>query len=428
VSKRQISDTVVTNIVQQATGILTFLILPNLLNVEDYGEVVYVGVLLSFLPFADLGFSFVYNKEMPVIYQKNNPSEIQMWNDSIFTFRFYSSILFSGIISLILFIKYHDVMAAICLFLACPLNVMFLFYASKCTAQADFAAYKKVLNFNSVVKLLVIPFVLLLSLRGWFVGQFSSSILSFVQVSRKQLPDKLRLSVILIKQHFIEAILLGLSGTLWYQLLGSGRFFASFMYPDTVLAQYGLLNSGYQIIASLTISAFVPQTVKIYKLLALNEEEAIEYVFNVITYALPIVFFLAVIVLEASPFVIKHLFPQYRIDPVILTGLMLSIVAYPIFLPLGSVLIGGKKTIPFLFIIVGAFSLNFMMVLYFNHFYSYRAPAIAQFVAAITYSVLNIILIFFLFNRSVKNKVLKVVKTYGSLSAMLIIYAGFKLY
>jgi len=53
-------------------------------------------------------------------------------------------------------------------------------------------------------------------------------------------------------------------------------------------------------VGALIIAAFIPQTVKVYKKIEVSLEEAIEYTFETISYAIPIVFALAIISREGD--------------------------------------------------------------------------------------------------------------------------------
>ena len=99
-------ESIITNLIQQAAAIIIFLVVPNFLTVENYGQVVFVGVLLSFTTFSDLGLSLVYGRIMPAIYKTENLEGAKIWNQTTFSFKFYTGMIFGFIIGLIYFNKY----------------------------------------------------------------------------------------------------------------------------------------------------------------------------------------------------------------------------------------------------------------------------------------------------------------------------------
>ena len=409
-------DTIVTNIVQQSTSIFIFLVVPNKLSVEDYGQVVFVGTLLSFMTFADLGLSFVYGRKMPAIFASGNDQEAQVWNETVFSFRLYTALLFGMVISAIYFFRYHAILNSMLLFFISPLTVVTSFYISQKTALADFTTFRRVNSLQSIARLVTIPGVMFFGLLGWFFTQVLAVIITIFIMPRKSwLPDAFKINPAILREYLFEGVLLGSAATLWVQLLASGRVFASFMYPDAVVAQYGLMNTGYQIVGALIISAFLPQTVKVYKMVEVNLEEAIEYTFKTILVAIPIVFALTVISREATPYVLKYFFPKYHVDPIILNGLILSLSFYPLLITLGSLLVAQKKTAHYLLLISFAILLNWLFILLAEPHYGNGAAAVAQFATLAVYSTLLLALIYYHFWSSIKKRLSKLLKIYGSL-------------
>lgn len=420
---QQNKDTIVTNIVQQSTSILVFLAVPNLLPVEGYGQITFVATLLSFTTFADLGLSFVYGRKMPAIYASGNDQEVQVWNETIFTFRMYTALLFGIVLGVIYFCKYQALFNSILLFFIPPLTVTTSFYIAQNTALSNFSIYRKINSFQAVVRLVTIPGVMFLGLMGWFLAQVVASLLTVVKIFRNVgLPGKFKIDRMLLKEHLVEAVLLGAITTLWIQLLTSGKVFASFLYSDAVIAQYGLMNTGYQIVAALIIAAFIPQTVKVYRLIEVSTQEALEYVFRTILRTIPIVFGLTVISREATPYVLAYFFPRYFVDPIILDALIFSLPVYPIVVALGAILIGQKKSIQYLLLIAFALLSDWLFLGLANPYYGYRAAAVAQLGALFVYSTLLLILVFYLFKESIEKKAIKLLKIYGSTAGLYVSY------
>lgn len=420
---QQNKDTVITNIVQQSTSILIFLAVPNLLSIESYGQITFVATLLSFMTFADFGLSFVYSRKMPAIYASGNSQEAQRWNETAFTFRMCMALLFGIVIGAIYFFKYQALLNSILLLSIPPLTVIASFYIAQNTAFSNFATYRKINSFQAIARLVMIPGVIFLGLLGWFLGQLVACLLTVIRIPRNAVwPGKLKIDLLLLKEHLVEALLLGALTTLWIQLLASGRMFASFLYPDAVIAQYGLMNTGYQIVASLIISAFIPQTVKVYRMIEASTQEALEYVFKTILRAIPIVFGLTVISREATPYVLAYFFPKYHVDPLILDALIFSLPVYPIIVTLGAVLIANSKSIPYLLLILFSLIMEWVILVILEPYYGYRAAAIAQLGALFLYSALLLALISYLYKEDMEKKAIKSIKICGSLAGLFALY------
>lgn len=422
-SWRNNKDTIVTNLVQQSCAVLIFLTVPNLLHVEGYAQVVFVTTLLAFMSFADFGLSFVYSRKMPAIYATGDALEAQRWNETVFTFRVATALLFGAVIGLIYYLKYQGLLNALLLGLLPALSVFASFYIAQHTALSSFATYKTINSFQAVSRLVTIPGVMLLGLAGWFASQLLATLLTIKKIVKLGgLPQKLSFDSSLLKEHFVEGVLLGMVTTLWAQLLASGKVFASFMYADAEIAQYGLMNTGYQIVAALIIAAFIPQTVKVYRMIETSTEDAITYTFRTIILALPVVFLTAVISREVSPFVFLTFFPEYKIDQNILDSLIFSLAFYPIIVTLGAILIAKKKSIPYMLLIALSLAANWVMILTLEPYFGFRAAAVAQFCTLLLYSTLLIMLVLFLFKCEIKNKGAQLVKIFGSLTGLFFLY------
>lgn len=416
-------DTIVTNLVQQSSSILIFLTVPNFLEVEGYAQVVFISTLLAFMTFSDFGLSFVYGRRMPAVFAAGDAVEIQRWNDTVFTFRIGTALFFGAIIGMVYFLKYQEPQNALLLCFIPLLSVIAAFFVAQHTAMSGFATYRKVNSFQSLVRLLIIPGAMLAGLLGWFIAQLLAGLLTFTKIYRMGgLPQRLRIDVSLLNNHFAEGVLLGIVTTLWAQLLASGKVFASFIYEDVEIAQYGLLNTGYQIIASLVIAAFIPQTVKVYRMIEVNTQEAIAYTLRVILYAIPVVFILAVISREVTPFILATLFREYPLDLMILDSLIFSLAFYPIIVTLGSILIAKKKSILYLLLITAVLVFDWIMVLLLEADFGFRSAAIAQFASLAIYSLSLLILVLFLFKDDIHDKFSQLIKICGSLAGLFSIY------
>lgn len=420
---QQSKDTIVTNIVQQSTSIVIFLAVPNLLPVESFGQITFVTTLLSFMTFADFGLSFVYSRKMPAVYASGNSQDAQRWDETVFAFRFYMSLVFGTMIGAVYYYKYKVLFNSILLCFIPPLTVITSFYIAQNTALLNFLAYRKINIFQAIARLVIVAGVMSVGVLGWFLAQVFASLLTVFKLCRTGwLPGKLKIDWALLKKHFFEAVLLGIITTLWTQLLASGKVFASFLYSDAVIAQYGLMNTGYQIVASLIIAAFIPQTVKVYRMIEVSIKEALEYVFRTIIHATPIVFGLTVISREASPYALGYFFPKYHVEPIILSALIFSLPIYPIIVTLGGILIAKKKSISYLLLVTFALIANWLMVVLLEPYYGYCSAAVAQFVSLYIYSVLLMALVLYYFKKDIEQKTMKLIRICGSLAGLFAVY------
>ena len=415
--------TIISNVVQQVCSIVIFLTIPNILHIDGYAKVVFVSTLLSFMTFADLGLSFVYSRKMPAIYVSSNMQEAKRWNETVFTFRIAMAFLFGFVIGLIYYVKYQEPLNTVLLFMMPVMTVIPSFFIAQHTALSNFATYRRINSFQAVARLVTIGGVIFLGIEGWFVSQLLASLLAVVIVLKAGgLPTKISIDSRLLKEHFIEGVLLGLITTLWVQLLGSGKVFASFMYADAQISQYGLMNTGYQIIAALIVAAFIPQTVKVYGMIETNLQAALEYVFRTILYAIPIVVGLTIVSREITPYVLMYFFPKYQVDPLILDSLIFSLPFYPIIVTLGAILVAKKKSPAYLLLIAISLVLNWMLIMLLNPDYGFRSAAIAQIITLLLYSIFLVALTFYYFNEEVKSKSWKFIKIYGSLALFIFSY------
>jgi len=149
---------------------------------------------------------------------------------------------------------------------------------------------------------------------------------------------------------------LALISLLWAQLLDSARLLASIYYPAEGIAIYGLLTAGYQSVYTLGISAYLPVSVKILGLLGKSDRDAVAYVFDVIHRTLPVVFALAIIAAEISPWFLKIMFPKYRIDPIMPQAILYGLTVLPFIATLGNLFIGKHRTIPYLVVLAVSFA------------------------------------------------------------------------
>lgn len=415
-------DTIITNITQQGIGLIIFLIIPNLITVNNYAEITYAYVLISFAVLSDLGFASVYNRRMPSFYHSNNINDIERWNVSIFWLRFVTSILFSAIISFVFFIKSHNLSNSLMLLPFVSLTTISTFFISKYTVQSNFKVYRKLNSFQAYAKLLIIPLVYAFGIFGWFLSQSASALITLFKIREKIFPNKFYIDLKIIKQNLREGLSLVIVTFLWSQLLNSARLFASFYYPNEIIAQYGLISSGYQIMSSLIIAAFLPITIHVFKVIYTDETQAVNYVFKIIYQTIPVVFILAVLSSEITPYFLTTFFPKYKIDAVIVKTLIFSLLTYPLIVTLGNLMIAKQKTAQYGILTAFAMGLNWILVIYLEPYYGYQSAAIGQLLSISFYTFLELLFVFNLFGEVIKNKFRKLIVIYGTTLTFSFVY------
>lgn len=349
---RQSRDTVVANIAQQGSALLLFLAIPNLLSVGQYAEVVFVGVVLSFTRFCDLGLSSVYGREMPRHYALNNAEEITLWNRTIFWFGALGGVVAGGIAAIVMYGRFGALADAALVALLPFLVIVTSVYVSMASVRGDFRAYRNSQIGLSLSRLIAIPFVLMSGLLGWLAAQAVSLGLVVAGLGTAWIPRPLGIDWSVVKKYLPASMQLALISLLWAQLLDSGRLLASIYYPPQGIAIYGLLTTGYQSIYSLVISAYLPVTVKTLGMLGKSDRETAEYVFDVIHRSLPIVFVMAIAAAELSPWFLTIMFPKYRIDPVMPQSILYGLTVLPFVATLGNLFIGKHRNMAYLTILV----------------------------------------------------------------------------
>lgn len=402
-------DMVFANIVQQVVAASIILFVPKMLGVSNYAQVTYATTLLAFLTFADFGLSFVYGRKMPGIYARQDANEIAVWDSSILRFRFYTAFLFSAAISISYLNKYVDPINAVLLFLIPPVSVVVQFFTASNTSRELFSTTRDINLLQSLGRLAILPSVMIAGVRGWMVGQLVSAVVVFFRrdlraCCRQHSTARATINWRLIFDNLPEAIHLGLITTLWMQLLYSGRIFASFMYPDAVIAQYGLANTAYQVVASMMIAAFIPQTIRTYRLLEEDPAGAVNYVFSIIITALPLMVVMVVFGSLISPWFFGLFFPEYHIDVCLVTPLLVCLVGYPVIVTLGSLLVGTKRSKSYLAVIVAWCLIDWVLASKGQSYFGYNSAAIAQLISLSMYAITLLCFVGYTFSELIRNK------------------------
>lgn len=407
-SFRNNRDSIFANLAQQSSSLLIFLIVPHLLTVENYGQITFVATLLSFIGIADLGFSYVYSRTMPGLYGRNAVNEIAFWNGNIIRFRLYCSVVFAVIISVIYFSKYGDLINSILLMMIPPMTVITAFGVAGYVAQDNFSVPRDISVIQALGRLITIPGVKLFGLFGWFVAQLLAVCIAllkrdFLEKLVNSWKSQSGIDWKLIRGNLPEALCLGFVAVTWLQLLSIAKLYAVFSYSDYVIAQYGLASGVYMIISSLVIAAFVPQTVKTYRMLDVDKRKALDYVFKSVCIAYPVIAFFALIAAFIAPYFFKAFYAKYGVTSDLTNPIILSLISYPAIVTLGAILVGTKKSHISLILLIISSLLSFIVFKLTTAYWDVYAAAHTQFIVLPIYAASLVITVFWIFRDMIES-------------------------
>lgn len=387
---------------------MIFLIVPNILTQEDYGQTIYISVLLSFLVISDFGMSFVYGRKMPSIYHDGNINQIEIYNQTFFWFRLIMSFIGSILISSIYFLKYDSIFNTLLLLLLNPLTIVVTFFISQYAVREDFKVYQNINIKNAFARILIIPITYFLSISGWFIAQIIASVIVLNTIKEKVFFKFNYFDINLIKKYFFEGLSLLLLFFFWHQLLNSGRLFASLNFDDSLIAQYGLTNAAYSLLLTLSISIFLPVTVATLKIMQTETKSAIEQLFSVIVKTSLLISFVVILSIEISPLLFKIFFSKYTIDYEILEYQLLSLMALPLVATLGNIFQGLQQPVKLIFINASSFVVSYII------FMSMKSvavsAAIAQCIGVNFLGILLLVSVIYFYGEFINNKYIKMFK------------------
>jgi hypothetical protein len=300
------------------------------------------------------------------------------------------------------------------IFLISPISVLGQQFIIKTTSIEDYSITRNINIMQSIGRLAIIPLAIIAEIKGWILGQIISIMMilfreDFRSFCKNNLRNAIPFNWRLIIDNLPEAIHLGLITTLWMQLLSSGRVFATFKYPDIVVAQYGLAGAAYQVFASLIIAAFIPQTIKTYKLLDRDPSFAVIYVLKVIMYVTIPNILLIYLVNIISPEIFKIMFSEFKIDTNLFTPLIYSLVGYPVIVTLGALLIGTKRNNTYLIAIIVWCFIDWYLASKGQSYFGYNSAAVAQLISISLFAITLLCTIAYIFHEFIKNKWLYIV-------------------
>ena len=371
-------DTVVANLVHQGSGLLLLLAIPNMLPGVHFSVVVMASVVLSFARFPDLGISLVYGRDVPRLRGAGETLTIQAWDRTMLWF----GVLSGAVVGIIAGVAFRATGAApvdaLLLALIPPLTAVSSAYAALSAAHGDFRRYRDIQIMMAAGRLLAIPLVFLFGLTGWFAAQVAGTAVALAGSGLGWVPRPPRIEWRLVKARLPAGIQLAAITLLWFQLLDSARLLAAIGGNVQTIAAYGVVVAAYQAAYGLVISAFLPVSVKILRLLGSDEDAAVAYVQDAIARALPWAFLFAVIAGEGAPWILGLAFPAYAIDPLIPRAMLYGLSAMPILATVGNLLTGRERQGTYLAIMAAALAVAIAAEAALRGHAGAQAPTFAQ--------------------------------------------------
>ncbi len=402
-------DMVLANLVQQITGTIAILLIPKFLSPDEYGKITTIAVLLAFAPLCDLGISNVYTRKMPALLAQGESAAVSAWNATTLWMKIVGSVIFGLILGGLYEWKYGETLTSISIVAITFLTTITTYFVSWNTVRSDFAAVKTITILQAILRLLTIPGAAFIGVFGWCSAQIIAAlgltirgdIRHWFRVNLHNSPFCLKL----VKDNIPEALQLVLLTNFWVQMLSFGRSYAALSYPDAITAQYGLVNAALQAITSVCIAAFSPQTIKVYSLLALDREQALQFVIRTISWTMPVMVLGSIASIQLLPIFFKMAFPTYNIPDQLIAFSMLSLISYPIIMSLGSLLIGSGRSAIYLATVLAGLAVAFTSATTLFGTFAYDTAALAQLIAVSGFVGLLILVISICFSEFSKQLV-----------------------
>lgn len=358
------SYTLKANVWTQFSGVLIMLSIPNLLSVDDYAKIVYITFLLSFASLYDFGLVAVYNRLIPglVIKDKIRVEKIESF---LVRYLIVMAFVFSLVLSLVYYLKYFSISESSLIFVYIPISLIVGFFITRDIVREDYLSYYKNIKFQSILKLIQLPLVYLFSIFGWFFSNIIVFSSLFLRVFKQNI-FKSSYDFSFFKENIKEGIELSVKTFVWLQVLNFPRTYASLNYSDELIAQYGLVNSMYQVVVSLSLAIFVPVTVKTFKLFSKSDRLAFFYIKKVLKNTIPLFIVGSIALVIIVPYVIEFLYPKYNIPFDMVLGYFGTVMLFPLFFIIGNIFTAKKKNNIFTIILVTTYTIG-----YFTSYYNY---------------------------------------------------------
>lgn len=365
----------------QIVGATSFLLLPNLLSVEHFAMIVYINILLYYTTFTDLGLTHVYGRKAPGMLAKGLEKDVVSFEDSIQYFWQISTFVFSICASWLLYYKHGSLYLAAIFGLIVNLTPLVTFYISKKVIRGGFVEYRRLTIARSLFTLIGLLGAYLASLTGWLWGMAAGIIALFIYARDKKIYQiNWRANPFSYINVVPEGIVLASLTMVWGTLLMSSRIYAAFISPDEIVALYGVVHSGFQVLSGAAIAMCLPVSRHIYFLCGKDKGDVFWFVCKV-QMALAVIFTLgSIVVADAAPYLLEFFFIKYDFDPVMVKIVIMSTIAIPFLTSVGSVFIGYEMSKRYLVALSLVLAASFVFLYGTSGIFASLTPAITQFV------------------------------------------------
>ena len=212
--------TLTANVVAQVIGLISFLLLPNALSVEHYAVTVYVGVLLFYGGFVDMGLTYVYGRKAPAMFSSGRIDEAVMLEDSVQAFFQITTFVYALAACVVFYWKFGLFWSTAMLFLVINMTPLAAFQLSKKTARGGFETYKNMSIAQSMTRLISLVGAYVMALGGWLFGTIVGLAAFFIYIRDKRAYTiDIKVKPFLCLRHISEGVVLAMLAMLWGTLL-----------------------------------------------------------------------------------------------------------------------------------------------------------------------------------------------------------------
>jgi len=399
-------DSLIANLSVQSIGIVTFLLIPNILSKEQYAQIIYMGVLFSFASLAHLGIPFVYTIIMPRLYYKNEELLIKEHDQTFFWFIASTAFLCSILMSIIHYLKFQNIYFSLLIVILYPAYALVNFFLSRLTIKSDFKKYKNATIKRSFATFIIIPFTFFFNTLGWIFARIITELVVIFSSKEFTFP-KFTIKFSLLKDHFIDGFFLVGNFVFYSQLLDCAKLYASSFYDIKVLSQYGLVASGFAIFTGLLGAYNVPETIEILRTIKDEPSSRIDKMMSTLYITLPMVLFLIILADLFTPYLYRLFFPKYHLNTLILSYYLYSGLFLPMIIYLNAIFSGMQKISYQFFISLFSFLLSYFTVFMLRKNLNIESAALAQFITVTLFSFILLLSAFIIFSEVISHKIRK---------------------
>ena len=371
------------NIVAQVVGIVSFLLLPNLLSVEDFAIVVYINIILYYATFTDIGIKSVYSRMAPGMLAKGLEGELIAMEDSVQFFWQITTFIFSCAAICIFYLKFGSFLDALLFGTIINLSSLVTFHIAKKVARGGFPEYKGLNIVKSLSSLACLPAAYFAALTGWLWGSVLAFFMLFAYVRDKKIWSiNVSCNPFTHIRLAYEGIYLSANQIVWGTLLMISRLYAALIFSGKLVAVYGVVHTGFSIVSSAIIAICLPVSRETFYLCGKSGAEAkgdvLWFVFRIQVGLVMVVTFLSYVSADIAPLMFEFFFKKYDFDPLMIKIIVMSTIAIPFLVTSGAVFVGHKMLKRYIFTLLSVLSLSWLFLYETVNIFGDLTPAATQ--------------------------------------------------